>query len=50
MLRGFRRFGVNMRSPPPNDDHIEKNILQNKIPSESTELMLIHVTFIVRFH
>ena len=50
MLRGFRRFGVNMRSPLPNDDHIEKNIVRNTIPSESNELLLFHVTFIVRFH
>ena len=35
---------------PPNDDHKEKNIVQNKIPSESNELLLFHVTFIVRFH
>jgi hypothetical protein len=41
---------VNMSSPPPNDEHTEKNIVQNKIPSESNELLLFHVTFIVLLH
>lgn len=50
MLCGFTRLGVNMRFPSSNDDQIEKNIVQNKIPSESNELLLFHVTFIVRFH